>query len=188
MTSLEEMIKILRPSGIYRLEEDSVVYRELQTYAEQFDRVSAKLNEVLREAMVQTAASYGLDGMEHLLGHSGAGLTEEQRRGMIICRLSSASRGFTRPGVERTLKTLGYNGEITEDFENGVLIFEPLGGNAGAEDYGALIEEIRAILPAQLRFSFAVAAPTWDELDARDKTFAAWDGAALPWDFCADNL
>lgn len=186
MASLEEMIKILQPTGLYRLEEDSLVYRELQTYAAAIDRTAERAEEILRESMVQTACSYGLDSKEQLLGRCGEGLSVDERRRRIIHRLSAMPEGFNRGGVERALLSLGYNAEITEDAANETLIFEPLGENARAEDYLVLIDGIREILPVQLRFVFALPAPTWNELDAKDESFAAHDAAALPWDFYMD--
>ena len=77
--------------GIYRLEEDAVVYRELQTYARALDSRRETLDEILREAMIQTAASYGLDYREQLFGPVNQALGAEERRQRMIYRFA---RGF----------------------------------------------------------------------------------------------
>lgn len=186
MTSLEEMIRILQPLGIYRLEEGTAVYRELQTYAGAMDRCRETLDEILREAIVQTAVSYGLDYREQLFGPRNEALNAEERRKRLIYRLSVLPGDFTRSGISRALLSFGYQGEIREEKEKETLLFEPIGESTDPADYLELIEGLRQILPVHLRFSFTIAAPTWAELDAGDETFAVRDAKAVPWDFYMD--
>ena len=67
-----------------------------------------------------------------------------------------------------------------------MLLFEPIGESTDPADYLELVEGLSQLLPAHLRFSFAIAVPTWAELDAQDMTFAARDAKAVPWDFYRD--
>lgn len=183
MASLEEMIRILQPTGIYGLEEGSAVHRELQTYASAIDAAVQRADEVLREVMPQTACAYGLDSREHLTGCCVEKLSVEERRKRIIYRLSVLPDDFNDSGVQKALFAAGYYGKITPDPENTALIFEPLGSGAKTQDYLALLEKLYEILPVKYGICFAIPAPTWNESDAKNESFDERDKNALPWDF-----
>lgn len=186
MASLEEMKRILAPLGFYDLTQGSVVSRELETYALEIDRIREELAAILREALILTAEDKGLAQMERLFGSPHEEWTVQQRRERLIYRLSLMQEDFTKSGIARALLSVGYSGTVTEDLENETLLLEKIGGSEDPADYLAVIEGARELLPAHLRFSFDIEAPTWNRLDAQDKTFNERDKAAVPWDFYKD--
>lgn len=186
MASLEEMKRILAPLGFYDLTEDSVVSKELTTYALEFDRIRDELSVILCEAMIPTAEDTGLSQRERLFGSPHEELTAQERRGRLIYRLSLMQEDFTRAGIARALLSLGYSGTVTEDLENETLLLEKINGSEDPADYLAVVEGARELLPAHLRLSFDIAAPTWNQLDTQDKTFNERDKISVPWDFYRD--
>ena len=64
MTSLESMINKLKPLGVYNLNSDSLVYAELSAFAVGIDILRDELDELLREAFVKTAESFGIENLE----------------------------------------------------------------------------------------------------------------------------
>ncbi len=186
MASLEEMKRILAPLGFYDLTEDSIVSKELTVYALEIDKIRNRFAGILREAMIPTAEGKGLAQREKLFGSPHEDLTVQERRDRLIYRLSLMQEDFTNEGIMRALFSLGYNGTVTEDLENETLILEKINGSEDPADYLAVVEGARELLPAHLRFSFNIEAPTWNQLDEQNKSFNERDKASVPWDFYRD--
>jgi hypothetical protein len=70
----------LRPIGLYALNEGDPLALELTVYGEELDRVYDALDELLREAFIETAESYGLENRERFTGAVHDDETVERRR------------------------------------------------------------------------------------------------------------
>lgn len=187
MTVFEEMYCILKPLGIYSLDDETVVKKELLTYAHGIDSCCNEIRTLSDEMFVQTARGCGLDLYEWLFGYGGAGVSENERRERLLYKFSRLPHDFTVSGMQRALNSIGFAGTVTELCGEETLMLGKINGSEAPKDYTKFIDGIYAILPAHLRISFDIAAPTWDEFDAWGKSFAQLDSAAVTWEFYRDR-
>lgn len=80
MTAYQSMKQKLLPLGLYRLDDGDALDMELTVYGEELDRLYDALDELLREAFIETAEGYGLDCREHFTGAVHTDETVERRR------------------------------------------------------------------------------------------------------------
>ena len=85
------MQNALLANGMYEITEDTRLYAELKAYDAGFQTLHDQLDELLQEALIPTAVSYGLEEKELLFGLHLSSCTEEERRGRG--RRRSAIRG-----------------------------------------------------------------------------------------------
>lgn len=107
MSAAESLKKGLLPLGIYPLRETGAVWRELCAYAAALDTVNEMLDEILRESVVKTAESFGLEMLELITGAPRTELSLKQRREMLIARLSLTYGDFTLSGTQRLCRPWG---------------------------------------------------------------------------------
>lgn len=87
----EELVRLLRPLGVYSFREGSFSLGELQALGGALDAAQAKLSRMQRESIPATAEDEGLDRMEALFRYC-AGLKDTQaRRAAIAAFCSSAA-------------------------------------------------------------------------------------------------
>ena len=68
MSRLQALRDALRPLGIYRLDEGSLVYAELAAYAAGLDLLEEGLDELEREAFIQNRPGEGVSKREKIYG------------------------------------------------------------------------------------------------------------------------
>lgn len=174
MASLENMMALLRPTGLYSLADDSLVVRELKAYAVGLDRLAAAFGELVQEAFVQTAQGDGLRfwerklGLKPLVGDTNA----ERRRLLGLLCLSNAD--FTKAALLRTLAAMGAMVDVQE-FPQDELIYISGKGYIGAgNDSADIVKELCAVLPAHLECGISLQVGSWYFWDSRGKSFAQW--------------
>lgn len=87
----EELVRLLRPLGVYSFREGSFSLGELQALGGALDAAQARLSRMQRESIPATAEDEGLDRMEALFRYC-AGLKDTQaRRAAIAAFCSSAA-------------------------------------------------------------------------------------------------
>lgn len=182
-TSLEQMLLLLRPLGIYTLEEESLVYCELASYAKGFALVYDRLALLYREAFLPTAESFGLDYLEQLMGFPANNkLDLERRRELLRYTISLAAGDYDLEGMKNGLRSIGLDAEIEEDRENERLYITANAFLGNFISYDRLKRDAQKILPAHLEVIFEFGNFTWDAFDAKDKTFDQLDARDFSWD------
>ena len=80
--SFTAMHNALLATGIYEITESTRLYAELKAYDAGLQMLHDQLDELLQEALIPTAVSYGLEEKELLFGLNFSSCTEEERRVM----------------------------------------------------------------------------------------------------------
>ena len=84
--SFTAMQNALLANGMYEITEDTRLYAELKAYDAGFQTLHDQLDELLQEALIPTAVSYGLEEKELLFGLHLSSCTEEERRKLLCMR------------------------------------------------------------------------------------------------------
>ena len=121
ISELNSIKKVLSPLGLYKLDENSLVGKEIEVYEIEIERVKETLENLLKEYFINTATEYGLSLKEKLFGSVKTDLSLENRRKILLNRCSSESYGFNRESVEKSLMSAGIEGYVVENPQNNSL-------------------------------------------------------------------
>jgi hypothetical protein len=154
LDSFETIQQKLKLLGADKLQEGSLEYAEFLTYAAVLDEVYARIDELEKEAFVCTGADFGLDMFESAVGAMRKDLPIEERREMLIRRLSMTANDFTKLGMINSLVGLGLKTEIEEDTREEKIkikckkVLDPSRTNM------QYVEVAAEALPAHIEFAF----------------------------------
>ena len=107
--SFTAMQNALLANGMYEITEDTRLYAELKAYDAGFQTLHDQLDELLQEALIPTAVSYGLEEKELLFGLHLSSCTEEERRKLLCMRGAVNVNSFLN-----ILQSGGIEAEVTE--------------------------------------------------------------------------
>ena len=181
MSYAEYLKDLLRPLGIYNLEDGSFSAAELQGIGWALDRRLEDLERLKQEMIILTAEDEGLDLIESLLTlHP---VTEElvRRRAGLAALLRIGGDSFTLTAINDNLTGCGLNAKVNEtDQPNVVQVRFPEvpGIPDGFEQMCKVIEEI---IPAHLLIEYVFWYITWIILEGKFHTWAELDAAELTW-------
>lgn len=182
MGSLNYMKKKLEPLSLYNLDGDNLVMAELTTYANELDRVYDELYELERECFIKTAISYGLSLRERNYTSPRVDVDINDRRNMLLYRLSITSNDFSKASIEKALNAAGIDGYIIEfpserKIEVNVLdLFDNM-----VTDYESKVMAEK-FMPAHLKYYFDFRPLQWQQIDAEDLTYYEFDQKNLTWE------
>ena len=182
MSTIESIKRVLNPLGLYNLNDESLVTKELTVYSEELDLLRTELQNILKEFFINTAADYGIYLREKIFGSVKTDLPISERRKILLNRYSEKSCGFNRESVEKSLISAGMNGYITEYpkrnllYINCINIFDTTVTKEIAE---RLILEF---VPAHLDIEFDYRILTWKYIDNLDLSFSNIDEMDLTWE------
>lgn len=166
-TYLKDM---LRPLGIYQMEEGSINGAELSAAGTGLDWVHQAMEYAEREGINATAEDEGLRRREALFARTSAAPTVELRRAAIAALMRIDGDSFTPKAIDDTLGGCGIPARATE-VEGGIRITFP--DQIGVpEDVERIEEIIREIIPAHLEIEFYYRYLTWAECESYGYTWA----------------
>ena len=173
----EDLVRLLRPLGVYSFAEGSFSLGELQAMGFGLDGAEAILDEGRREASVLSASEAGLARWEALMGYLPAAASLDARRRAAAAMLRIGQGRFTPAAIADTLAGCGVDVAVVEEGPNRVGIRFPglRGIPTGVEQMKVIIERI---LPCHLEIGYRYAWLIWDELEAFTWDFAegfTWD-------------
>lgn len=170
----------MAPLLIYRNRPENVE-NELKTYADEIERLYTKLDERLPERFLSTATDRGLREYEELFGPARDALSVEERREMLRKRLSLGEGDFTPEGIRKALDSFGLEYLVSEfpAFFRLNIIAQT---DYTKAEQAFIRREVEKIVPAHLGFQMVFNTLTWQELDARNKTFAQLGNDNLTWE------
>ena len=187
MNSLETMISLLKPTGLYKLD-DSYVFCELKAEAAGLDRLFAALDELLRECFPQTAEEEGLRVYERVMHLGGIPESTAALQNRITGALSLCGRYKTLSAVEAGGRIFGTDWTITENPSEESLSVSGEGFSLPYDAADDIFAMLGSLLPAHLEASFNLHVATWytwnrlgktfSELDAENRSFTGWDATA----------
>ena len=181
MNSLERLVSLHKGISLYNITEDSNIYRELSVYAEEFERLREKLKSILREGFVSTAEDEGLSIYESIWGAKRDELSAEQRRNMILTRLSLCEEDFTAERAEKLLDIVGIKGVIREYPQTFRITVEVEGIESLAKRKW-IRNQLRLIFPAHLETDPVFEGFDWQKAEERALTFSQIEERMLCWD------
>lgn len=180
--ALEGIYRALAPLRLYRLEENSLIDRELAAYEAAFAPVEKRMEEAGRQGAVQTASGEALARHERLVGLTPRlTLEEKTRRELVLYRMGAAPFDFSREGMLSSIRAAGMEAEIREDPAGEEIAVRCLGVIDATLDLDSLKAGVRTVLPAHLPAEFDFGELTWEMLEETGITWDDWDGADMTW-------
>ena len=177
----EEYLRaLLAPLGVYRLDGDSLSGAELHALGKGLDGVSARLDQVERESLTETAEDEGLRRREALFLRRPASTTLKERRAAIEALFQIDGDSLTPEAINRTISGCGIRARAIELGTNAVRIEFPETAGVPAE-FDQIEKIILDILPCHLDVEFHLRYLTWAECEANAFTWAAVEEAEHTW-------
>lgn len=187
MNSLETMIALLKPTGLYRLD-DSYVLCELKAEAAGLDQLFAALDALLRECFPQTAEEEGLRVYERVMRLGSIPQDTAARQNRITGALSLSGNDKTLSALQSSGGIFGTDWVITENPSEESLTVSGEGFSLPYDTAADIFTILGSLLPAHLNASFSLHVATWytwdsmgksfTELDAANLSFSGWDATA----------
>ena len=112
--SFTAMKNALIATGIYEITESTRLYAELKAYDAGLQMLHDQLDELLQEALIPTAVSYGLAEKELPFGLNLSSCTEEERRKMLCMRGAIDVNSFSKADFLNISQSGGIESEVTE--------------------------------------------------------------------------
>ena len=181
MNSLNSMVSKLKPLGLYNLDSDSLVYKEIYSYSYGLKIIEDLLDELERECFINTAIDYGLDNREKTFGYVDQGLSTESRRKFLICNNSVTRNDFTKADIEYLLRIYGIDSYIIEVPNDSTIHINVLSVTNSVLSKSEVLNRIQAYLPAHLNCIFDFRELQWQQIDDMDLTFTQMDNKNLTW-------
>lgn len=181
MKNAEFLKNLLRPLGVYRLE-DGIGAGELESAGAALDGCGAVLEALQREMLLLTAEGEGLDRIESLLSRRPVTTDLARRREALAALLRVGGDSFTLAAINDNLKGCGLNAVASECDAAGsveVRFPEVPGIPSGFEDMRGIIEDI---LPAHLAVLYVFWYITWAMIEERFKTWGDIEVMELTWE------
>lgn len=179
MTAIERMKEVLRPLGVYRLDGDTLVEKELQAEACALQELEEEIDRFERELFISTAEEEGLILREKLCGGEKAGQPLSNRRKMLLFRGAVTAAGNTRRKVEEALTACGLLCSVTEFYDR--LYINCYGLLDQTLTKEGAVKAAQEFLPAHIPSDFDFRERSWQEIEAEGLTFAQMDLANLTW-------
>ena len=180
MTVLESMKKALETIRYYDTEAEGLT-AELRAYTDELERAYTDIEPVILDRFISTASADGLREYEEMFGPARDDLSLSERRRLLTLRMNLGKGDFTPAGIRQALDSFGLDYVISE-----APAFYRLSIMAQSDYTEAqqsyIVREVGRIVPAHIEYQMVFNTLSWDELDARDKTFAALDEDNLTWE------
>lgn len=180
--ALDGIYTLLEPLRLYRLRQGSLVDAELAAYAAGLELIEGRLEELRAQAFVQTAEGSGLARHESLVGLGvRTGMSDADRRSLILYRLSTSPFDFDRRGMENSVRAAGLEADIIENFPEESLTVVTRWLIDAFADLDAVKARVNTMLPAHLGVEYDIGELTWDLFDLADPAWDGWDGMDFTW-------
>lgn len=180
MSHTDRLWELLLPLGPY-CRQGVYTAGELKGEGDALDGVLASLNELEREAMLDTAGSWGLEKVEEMLSHRPVAQTVEDRRSALSALLRIGGDSFTVAALNDNLRGCGLNAVVSETGEHGVVEVRFPNVPGIPEGFQQLKQIIEDILPCHLRVDYVYWYITWEQVEARFPTWGDIEAGGYTW-------
>jgi len=181
MGSLNNMMSLMRPLGIYKLNGGSLIESELTSYAAGLDRLESALQELQTECFAVLAEGYGLSEMENAFNIWPKAEETIARRNLIMGYMSLSPSDCTMAAIKNQLLLHGIDAEITENPTDESLTITCVGYSGPFVDSNKLLLRIVDVLPAHLKLYITLKLGTWSFWDSRNMYFRLLDYKNQSW-------
>lgn len=166
----EQMWQMLLPLGPYR-RQGVYTAGELEGEGLALDGVLEALENLEREAMLDTAEGEGLEKREGLLVHRPVAESVEDRRAALAALLRIGGDSFTLDAINDNLRGCGLNAQVSETETPGVVEVRFPDVPGIPEGFERLKKIIEEILPCHLQVNYVYWYITWGLMEKR---FGSW--------------
>lgn len=172
--------KFLEPLNIYNLYKENDTSNEIVTYANPLQQLNNQIDELIKEAFIQTATDYGLRLKEELLFLDvNPNINLDVRRNKILHALLTQPDNFTKSGIINSLKSIGFYSEITENYKEESITISKKNKDDNLDNILKIKAAAFKILPAHLDVTFNIGDEvTWkkfEEMVTDPSTEFCWD-------------
>ena len=181
MNYAEELKRLLRPLGVYRLN-GSIGGAELESIGDALDAVQEELEQLHREADLSTAEGAGLEAMASLFARRPVTEDTARLRNALAALLRVGGDSFTLAAINDNLAGCGLNAVASEAAEPrtvNVSFPEVPGIPDGFEEMKKIIEDI---LPCHLAVEYVFWYITWAMMEQRFATWGDIEKRDLTWE------
>ena len=180
MNNSANMKELLRPLGVYKLEE-SFLGAELDCVGQALDRVQEHLEQMQKEMCLTTARGEGLKKMASLFALQPVTQHSGQMAASLAALLRIGADSFTLGAVNDAISGCGINARADETPEPGVVEVrfpQVPGVPDGFERMRSIIE---AVLPAHVLVHYAFWFQSWEQMEQRGMTWQTAQEQQLTW-------
>lgn len=175
MSHAGQMWELLLPLGPYR-RQGVYTAGELAGEGRALDGVEEALEDLEREAMLDTAEGEGLERLEELLESRPVARTAPGRRAALAALLRIGGDSFTLAAINDNLKGCGLNAVVSETADPGVVEVRFPDVPGVPEGFARLKRIIEDILPCHLRVDYVYWYITWALMEERFPTWGDVEG------------
>ena len=181
MSNSDNMKNLLKPLGVYKLEE-SFLGAELDCIGAAMDRMEAYLERVQREMCLLTAREEGLQQAVQLFRYRPAAQQPEELARAVAALMRIGDDGFTLSALQDTLTGCGLHVRLDETgITNTVDVrFPDVPGVP--EQFDRIRVIVETILPAHLQVRYMFWYQTWQEIEQKGTTWQSMEDQKLSWD------
>lgn len=176
----DRLWELLLPLGPYR-RQGVYTAGELKGEGEALDGVLASLDELEREAMLDTAEGWGLEKVEENLSHRPVAQTPAAKRSALSALLRIGGDSFTVDALNDNLKGCGLNAVVSETGETGVVEVRFPDVPGIPDGFQQLKEIIEEILPCHLQVNYVYWYITWRLVEERFSTWGDIEAGGYTW-------
>ncbi len=179
MSSAEDLKQLLRPLGVYRLE-NSFFGAELDSVGSALDALEQTIEDIQQEMLPDTARGEGLERLAALFRRRPAAEQPEQMAAALAALLRIADDSFTLRAINDTVSGCGVNAVVEETGINRVSVWFPsVRGIPAAFD--RIQEIVEDVLPAHVGVEYQFWYQTWGELNRYALTWRTVEQQAMTW-------
>lgn len=179
MSGAEDMKQLLRPLGVYRLE-NSFFGAELDSVGGALDELEQTLEKIQREMLPDSAREEGLEQLAGLFRRRPVTERPEQMAAALAALLRIGDDSFTLHAVNNTVTGCGVGAVVEENGVNRVSVWFPTvrGVPTSFERIREIVEDV---LPAHVEVSYRFWYQTWGELSNYGLTWRTVEQQEMTW-------
>ncbi len=176
---------MLKPFGVYNLNEDSFSGGSVYAKGAALEEMWQYAQEALQEMIIATAEDQGLTQWEQVFPYRGPVETAEERRAALGGFLSISGDGFTLSALSWCLSACGVTCQLLETDTPGRVEISFPGIMGEPDQYDTVLSICDMILPCHLQVDFCLRFCTWAESatlswgDLESYTWGQWERLAV---------
>ncbi len=179
MSGAQDLKQLLRPLGVYRLE-NSFFAAELDSMGSALDALEQRLEEVQREMLPDTARGDGLDRLAALFQSKPEAEDAQGLAQALAALLRIGDDSFTLDAINSTVAGCGLDAVVTETGVNQVAVLFPKVRGI-PRNFARVQENVEDILPAHVGIEYRFWYQTWGEVNSYGLTWRAVEERGMTW-------
>lgn len=182
MSIYSTMKDSLQATGLYNTEQNIPLYAELAAYSDAFEICSEYIDELKREAFIKTAQDYGISNIERLYGRVMSDLTNDERRAIILNRLSITPADFTVENIKKILASCGLTHyRIYENKTDEIFTVTGNGHKYTSVQIAFILSQLSKLLPAHLEYKIYLNEISWKNAESKKLTWLQMEEYDYTW-------